>query len=153
MDFYKITLFGSGLDFGAILVDFVSIWGSLGESKVTKIELKNRSKNRSKKGGYFFCVWGAKKCHAYAGGNAVGVFSVLEGRSPPYMWGGPLGLHSRFRSDESCTLDFQDFQDWTSRLDFWTSRLDFWTSRLDFLDFLASWGDFWGHLGSNAGKN
>jgi len=68
------------------------------------------------------------------------------------MWGGPLGLHCRFRSDESCTLDFQDFQDWTSRLDFWTSRLDFWTSRLDFLDFLASWGDFWGHLGSKFGK-
>ena len=43
--------------------------------------------------------------------------------------------------DEGCTLDFQDFEDWTSRLDFWTSRLDF-------LVFRPSRGGFWSHFGA-----
>ena len=60
-------------------------------------------------------------------------------RGLPLTWrDNPYPLTLGAGCDGLVGLDFQDFQDWTSGLDFWTFRLDFWICRLDFCGFLAS---------------
>ena len=92
--------------------------------------VKNRyekiAKKLSEKRRLLFHTSGSKKGHGEQGAASREEFWGPRGGLPLTCGVDPFPFPRAPRKYEGCTLDFQDFQDWTSSLDFKTGLLD-WT--------------------------